>query len=142
MEYCIGWLAQRHRLAPAVKVKVPQRNTSGPFLVSHPRPAARGVFPQFNEQARTTQHDMQECSTFAANLWNQVLSIFWAVCQLNINRELKEEVPSVATEQQKMYQHQPNQCLIRPLFHSSEKAGLKPLHGLNEINGLHWVKIC
>jgi hypothetical protein len=22
------------------------------------------------------------------------------------------------------------------------KAGLKTLHGLNEINGLHWVKIC
>ena len=64
------------------------------------------------------------------------------MCQLNINRELKEAMPSVATEQQKMYQHQPNQCLIRPLFHSSEKAGLKPLHGLNEINGLHWVKIC
>ena len=41
----IGWLPRRHRLAPAVKVKVPQRNTSGPFLVSHPRPAARGGFP-------------------------------------------------------------------------------------------------
>jgi hypothetical protein len=61
---------------------------------------------------------------------------------LNINRELKEAIPSVVTEQQKMYHHQPNQCLISPFFHSSEKAGLKSLHGLNEINQKHWVKIC
>ena len=62
--------------------------------------------------------------------------------QLNINKELKEAVPSVATEQQKIHQHQPNQYLIRPFYYLSEKAGLKTLHGLNEINGLHWVKIC
>ena len=68
---------------------------------------------------------MQECSTFAANLWNFVLSICRAVCQVNISREFKEAVPSVATEQQKMYRRQPNQCLMKPYL--SEKAGLNQL---------------